>query len=54
VGNASFPNSTVVGAIPTATSDARLFLNCKEVIDALAKAGALALASKLESKCRHQ
>jgi hypothetical protein len=38
----------------TATSDARFFLNCKEVIDALAKAGALALASKLESKCRHQ
>jgi hypothetical protein len=35
-----------------ATSDERFFLNCKKVIDALAKAGALALASKLESKCR--
>jgi hypothetical protein len=36
----------------SATSDARFFLNREQVIDALAKAGALALASKLESKCR--
>jgi hypothetical protein len=31
-----------------ATSDLRFFLNCEEVIDALFKAGAYALASKLQ------
>jgi hypothetical protein len=29
------------------------FLDCNEVIDELFKAGALRLAGKLESKCRH-
>jgi hypothetical protein len=33
-------------------SDAVYFLNRKEVIDALVKAGAVGLARKLQSKCR--
>jgi hypothetical protein len=36
----------------SATSYERFLLDRDEVIDALVKAGALALARKLESKCR--
>jgi len=38
----------------TATSDVIFFQDRKEVIDALLKAGAVALAHKLQSKCRRR
>ena len=38
----------------TATSNEIFLVDRKEVIDALVKAGALALAHRLESKCRRK